>query len=63
MLTDGQFKYTLTNQHNPTIHNLVAGQSVTDSVTVRSADGTPFTVDVTIYGHDNHAPTVSQGAP
>ncbi|PMG38080.1 hypothetical protein BCU93_01825 [Vibrio breoganii] len=63
MFVDGQFTYTLTRPHDPTIFNLVENQNVQDSATIHSADGTEFTVGVTIVGHDNSAPTVSQGAP
>ncbi|XDA97064.1 Ig-like domain-containing protein [Sulfitobacter sp. LCG007] len=51
----GRWSYSLDNT-NPTVDALRPGQSLTDSFTVRSGDGTPQTITITIQG-GNDPPT------
>ncbi|MEJ7138762.1 VCBS domain-containing protein, partial [Amphibiibacter pelophylacis] len=55
---DGTWKYTLTQ--SPEIIALLNGQSKTDTITVRTADGTPKDIVVTINGTSGTA-TVTSG--
>jgi VCBS repeat-containing protein len=53
----GEWSYTLNNQ-NETVQALSAGETVTDTLTFTTADGTTTTVDITITG-TNDAPVVT----
>jgi VCBS repeat-containing protein len=54
MTTDGHWTYTLDNG-NCAVQALNVGQTLTDSFVVRSIDGTPQTVSVTIDGSNDAA--------
>ena len=54
---DGQWQYHADN-NQPYIQQLAAGEPLTDSITVTSVDGTPYTISVTIEG-TNDAPIVA----
>ena len=56
----GAWVYTLDNA-NPLIQALGAGSTLTDSITVLSADGTPTTVTITVNGA-NESATIGLGA-
>ena len=55
--TDGSWTYSANNSQS-VIQGLGAGESLTDTLTVRSADGTTETITLTIQGSDD-APVVS----
>jgi VCBS repeat-containing protein len=57
--TNGAWSYAAAN-NNPAIQALGAGQTLTETFTVRSVDGTPSTVVVTING-TNDAAVISAG--
>ena len=57
--TNGAWTYNLNNA-NPTVQALGAGQTLTETFTVASVDGTPSTVTVTING-TNDAAVISSG--
>ena len=57
--TDGKWVYTLDNA-NPAVHDLNTGKQLTDTFTIKSVDGTPQIVTVTINGTtDNTAPVIT----
>ncbi|RBP79296.1 VCBS repeat-containing protein [Shewanella putrefaciens] len=51
---DGQWSYALNNS-NTSVQALKAGESLTDTLTVESVDGTQHTITVTINGRDDGA--------
>lgn len=57
ILADGQWRYSADNNH-PMVQALAQGETLTDSVVVNTADGTPYTISVTIQG-TNDTPVVS----
>ncbi len=54
---DGKFIYYIDNRLDA-IQHLAAGQTATDTVTVRSVDGTPHQISITIHG-TNDAPVLT----
>jgi len=56
ILTDGNWTYSLTNT-DPAVQGLAAGATLTDTITVYSADGTSQDIVVTITG-TNDAPVI-----
>lgn len=54
---DGHYIYTI-KDHQPLIQNLGQGETITDECTIKSKDGTTFTIQVSIHG-TNDAPTLS----
>ncbi|MFY8087396.1 MAG: VCBS domain-containing protein [Rubrivivax sp.] len=56
---DGYWLYEADNK-NPAIQQLKTGESLTDTLTAHSADGTPHTITVTIQGQDDAAAFVPQ---
>lgn len=58
----GHWGYTLTDKQNPAVQALNVGDTLVDTVTVHTKDGTEYEVHVTITG-DNDAPTVSGNVP
>jgi VCBS repeat-containing protein len=54
---DGNYTYTI-KDHQPLIQTLSQGETITDECTIKSQDGTIFTIQVTIHG-SNDAPTLS----
>ncbi|WP_295891466.1 VCBS domain-containing protein [uncultured Vibrio sp.] len=55
---NGHWTYDLDNKH-PIVQQLAQGQTVTETITVESADGTPHDIIITITG-TNDLPTVSE---
>ncbi|MEV3844167.1 VCBS domain-containing protein [Aeromonas veronii] len=56
---DGYWLYEADNK-NPAIQQLKSSESLTDTLTAHSADGTPHTITVTIQGQDDAAAFVPQ---
>ena len=54
---NGAWAYSADNTQSA-IQHLAAGQTLTDTVTVRSVDGTPHQIDITIHG-TNDAPVLT----
>ena len=50
--SNGEYTYSIDN-NNPTIQALDSGQHLTDTVIVKSKDGTPHTINITINGTDD----------
>ncbi|SFL26684.1 VCBS domain-containing protein, partial [Shimia haliotis] len=57
LMRDGNFTYFIDNR-KPVIQSLGDGQTTTDSVTIRSSDGTTHQIQITIHG-TNDAPVLS----
>jgi VCBS repeat-containing protein len=51
---DGTWSYAASN-NNPAIQSLAAGQTVTDTLTVQSVDGTASTITITLVGTNDGA--------
>ncbi|WP_222593961.1 VCBS domain-containing protein [Vibrio superstes] len=58
----GHWGYTLTDKQNPAVKALNVGDTLVDTLTVHTKDGTEYDVHVTITG-ENDAPTVSGSVP
>ncbi|QFT36416.1 MULTISPECIES: VCBS domain-containing protein [unclassified Vibrio] len=57
IMQDGRYTYTI-RDHQPLVQNLKEGETITDECVVKSQDGTPFTIKVSIHG-TNDAPTLT----
>ncbi|GAL11176.1 probable RTX [Vibrio astriarenae] len=57
IMQDGRYTYTI-RDHQPLVQNLKQGETITDECIVRSQDGTPFTIKVSIHG-TNDAPSLT----
>ncbi|MFM2587473.1 VCBS domain-containing protein [Vibrio sp. TBV020] len=57
IMQDGRYTYTI-RDHQPLVQNLKQGETITDECVVKSQDGTPFTIKVSIDG-TNDAPTLT----
>ncbi|WP_394239610.1 VCBS domain-containing protein, partial [Vibrio astriarenae] len=57
IMQDGRYTYTI-RDHQPLVQNLKQGETITDECVVKSQDGTPFTIKVSIHG-TNDDPTLT----